>query len=323
MRVLIAGATGVIGSRLVPLLTAVGHEVLGLARPGSDTAALEAAGARVVVADALDRDRMRRAVRRAAPEAVVNLLTAIPAEIDPRHLARDFGPTNRLRIEGTRNLIEAAPGARIISQGLAYGYQPGEGPADEDAPLWRTGTPKQFVPVLDALDELELQTTRADGLVLRLGHLYGPGSIYAADGSFVRQVRAGKVPLVGGGNAVFSFIHADDVATAVAAALDKPEVAGVVNIVDDQPVPLHRWLPEMAAVLGAPAPKKAPAALARPAVGTWGVAFMNRLRGAANTRARLRLDWRPRHPSVTEGFAAEHGGGTARASASTSIRGNR
>ncbi|MEV5749602.1 NAD(P)-dependent oxidoreductase [Actinoallomurus sp. NPDC052308] len=313
MRVLIAGATGVIGDRMVPLLTAVGHEVLGLARPGSDTTALEAAGARVVAADALDRGRSRRAIRQAAPDVVVNMLTAIPAEIDPRHLARDFAVTNRLRAEGTRNLIEAAPDARIISQGLAYGYQPGDGPADEDAPLWRTGTPKQFAPVLDALKELERLTTRSGGLVLRLGHLYGPGSIYAADGSFVRQVRAGKVPLVGGGNAVFSFTHADDVATAVAAALDKPDVTGVLNIVDDEPVPLRRWLPALAALLGAPAPKKAPAALARPAVGGWGVAFMNRLRGAANTRARLRLDWRPRYASVTEGFAAELSGGPAQA----------
>ncbi|GLY73877.1 NAD-dependent epimerase/dehydratase family protein [Actinoallomurus iriomotensis] len=305
MRVLLAGATGVIGNRMVPLLTAVGHEVLGLARPGSDTTALQAAGARTVVADALDRDGLRRAVRQAAPDVVVNMLTAIPAEISPKHLARDFATTNRLRTESTRNLIDAASGARIISQGLAYAYQPGEGLAAEDAPLWRAGTPKQFVPVLDALIELEQLTRQAGGLVLRLGHLYGPGSIYAPDGSFVRQVRAGKVPLVGGGNAVFSFTHADDVAAAVAAALDKPDVAGVLNIVDDRPTPLREWLPELATVLGAPAPKKAPAPLARLAVGSWGVAFMNRLRGAANTQARLHLDWRPRYASVTEGFAAE------------------
>ena len=304
---------------MVPLLTAVGHEVLGLARPGSDIGGLAAAGARVVVADALDRDGLRRAVRQAAPDAVVNMLTAIPAELDPRHLARDFAVTSRLRTEGTRNLIEAAPGARLISQGLAYGYQPGDRLADEDVPLWRAGTPKQFVPVLDALIELERLTAQAGGLTLRLGHLYGPGSIYAADGSFVRQVRAGKVPLVGGGNAVFSFTHAHDVATAVAAALDKPAVAGVLNIVDDHPTPLRDWLPKLAAVLGAPAPKKAPAALARLAVGGWGVAFMNELRGAANTRARLHLDWRPRYASATEGLAAELTGVTAQA-ASASIQ---
>ncbi|MEO3786082.1 NAD(P)-dependent oxidoreductase [Actinocorallia sp. B10E7] len=311
MRVLVAGATGVIGSRMVPLLAAVGHDVLGLVRPGRDTAALTAAGAEPVVADALDRDGLRRAVRRAAPDAVVHMLTAIPAEIDPKRLARDFAPTNRLRTEGTANLIDAAAGARIISQGLAYAYQPSEGLADEDAPLWRTGTPKQFVPVLEALVHLERLTTLAGGLVLRLGHLYGPGSIYAADGSFVRQVRAGKVPLVGGGNSVFSFTHADDVATAVAAALDKPDVTGVLNIVDDRPVPLREWLPELAAALGAPAPKKAPAALARLAVGSWGVAFMNGLRGADNARARLRLDWRPRYASAIEGLAAEAADGKA------------
>jgi nucleoside-diphosphate-sugar epimerase len=311
MRVLVAGATGVIGSRMVPLLTAVGHDVLGLARPGGDTAVLTAAGAEPVVADALDRDGLRRAVRQAAPDAVVNMLTAIPAEIDPKRLARDFAVTNRLRIEGTRNLIDAAGGARLISQGLAYAYQPAEGSADEDAPLWRTGTPKQFVPVLDALVELERLTTQANGLILRLGHLYGPGSIYAADGSFVRQVRAGKVPLVGGGNAVFSFTHADDVATAVAAALDKPDVTGVLNVVDDRPAPLRDWLPRLSQVLDAPAPKKAPAALARLAVGSWGVAFMNQLRGADNTRARLHLDWRPRYVSAVEGFAAELSDGMA------------
>ena len=313
MRVLVAGATGVIGEQMVPLLAAVGHEVLGLVRPGGDTTRLKAAGARVVVADALDRDGLRRAVRQAAPEAVVNMLTAIPAELDPRHLARDFALTSRLRAEATRNLIEGAPGARLISQGLAYGYQPGEGLADEDAPLWRTGTPKQFVPVLDALTELERLTTQAGGLVLRLGHLYGPGSIYAADGSFVQQVRAGKVPLVGGGNAVFSFTHAHDVAGAVVAALGKPEVTGVLNIVDDHPAPLREWLPELAALLGAQAPKKAPAALARLVVGSWGVAFMNQLRGAAGTRARLRLDWRPRYASATEGFATELADATVQA----------
>ena len=305
MRVLVAGATGVIGNRMVPLLAAVGHEVLGLARPGSDTTRLEAAGARAVVADALDRDGLRRAVRQAAPDAVVNMLTAIPAEIDPKHLARDFTLTNRLRTEGTRNLIDASGAARVISQGLAYGYQPGQGLADEDAPLWVTGTPKQFVPVLDALVGLERLTMRADGLVLRLGHLYGPGSIYATDGSFVQQVQAGKVPLVGGGNAVFSFTHADDVAAAVAAALDKADVTGVLNVVDDTPQSLSEWLPHLARILGAPEPKKAPAALARLAVGSWGVAFMNRLRGADNARVRLRLDWRPRYASVAEGFAAE------------------
>ncbi|MET8850100.1 NAD(P)-dependent oxidoreductase [Amycolatopsis sp. NPDC004625] len=305
MKVLVAGATGVLGRRVVPQLAAAGHEVLALARPGR--APLVAAGAEVLVADALDRDGVRAAVRRAAPDTVVNLLTAIPAEPDPKHLARDLAVTNRLRTEGTRNLLAAAGDARVISQGLAYGYQPDDGPAGEDAPLWRAGPPPQFAPVLAALMELERLTTRADGLVLRLGHLYGPGTTFAGDGRFTRQVRAGRVPLAGGGHAVFSFTHTGDAAAAVLAAVDR-DVTGVLNIVDDEPAPLHEWLPGLARLLDAPAPHRVPAAVARLAVGSWGVAFLNRLRGADNALARLRLSWRPRFPSAAEGFAAEFGG---------------
>ncbi|WP_445527778.1 NAD-dependent epimerase/dehydratase family protein [Streptomyces cyslabdanicus] len=304
MRVLVAGASGVIGSRLVPLLIAVGHDVVALARGPRRTAELEAVGAGVVAADALDRDQLLAAVQQAAPDAVVNLLTAIPADVDPRHLARDFALTNRLRTEGTRNLLAAARAAgagRIVAQGLAYGYQPGAGLANENDPLWHDATPRQFAPVLAALDSLEEQTAEAGGTVLRFGHLHGPGSAYAADGAFTAQVRAGKVPLVGGGHSVFSFTHADDAATAIVAALDR-DAGGVLNVVDDDPAPLHVWLPEFAAGLGAPAPKRAPAALARLAVGGWGVAFMNQLRGADNARARLALNWRPRYASWREGL---------------------
>ncbi|TDD64691.1 NAD(P)-dependent oxidoreductase [Actinomadura darangshiensis] len=300
MRVLVAGSTGVIGSRLVPLLEAVGHDVTGLARTTTRTTG------KVVTADAFDRDGLARAVAEAAPDAVVNLLTAIPAAPDPKHLARDFAATNRLRTEGTRNLYDAAAQAgatRVLAQGLAYAYQPADGLADEDAPLWTDRTPKQFAPVLEALVELEGLTADAGGLVLRFGHLYGPGSAYAPDGSFTAQVRAGKVPIVGGGHSTLSFTHADDAATALVAALDK-DVAGVLNVVDDAPVTMGEFIPAYARMLEAPAPKRAPAALARLAVGPWGVAFMNGLRGAANTRARLRLDWRPRYASWRDGIGA-------------------
>lgn len=310
MRVLVAGATGVIGDQLVPLLTAAGHEVVGLARSRDRADGLRRAGAELVVADALDRAAVTRAVREAAPEAVVNMLTAIPPALDPRRLARDFALTNRLRTEGTRNLLDAARevGARrVISQGLAYIYDPdGTGNADEDALVWRD-PPKQFAPVLAALMELERRTVDAGGLVLRFGHLYGPGSMLAHDGSLVQQVRAGKMPLGGGGGATFSFVHAHDAASAVLAALDK-EVTGALNVVDDDPAPMSVWLPELARILGAPVPKPAPAFLVRLAVGGWGVAYMTRLRGADNARARLSLDWRPRYASWREGFATELGG---------------
>lgn len=301
MKVLVAGATGVIGRQLVPLLEAVGHEVVPLVRPGTTP---RHAGTRVAAADALDGPAVRDAVGRVAPDAVVDLLTAIPRAIDPRRLARDMAMTNRLRTEGLANLIAAAPDARLLVESLAYAYRPTPGhPADEDQPLWTDG-PRQFRPVAAALVEHERLARDAGASVLRFGHLYGPGTSCAADGSFVGQLRAGKVPIVGAGASVFSFTHTRDAATAVVAALDKP-VIGPLNIVDDAPAPAHEWMPELARLVGAPAPKRVPPALARLAVGGWGVAFMTALAGADNHRARMHLDWRPGHPSWRDGFAAE------------------
>lgn len=300
MRVLVAGSTGVVGRQVVPVLREAGHEVVGL------SGSARSQDHRVVVADALDRAALALAVRRARPDAVVHLMTAIPKRLNPRRLSTQFALTNRLRTEGTRNLLDAARDAgavRVITQGLAYGYRPGPGLADEDAAMWTDG-PAQFRPVAQALLENERLTAESGGLVLRFGHLYGPGTGYATDGSFVADVRRGKVPLVGGGHGVFSFTHTRDAAMAVLAGLDK-KVTGALNIVDDDPAPLRGWLPVLAKRLGAPAPKPAPAWLARLAVGGWGVAFLNELRGADNARARLALDWRPGYRSWRDGFAAE------------------
>ncbi|TCO42421.1 nucleoside-diphosphate-sugar epimerase [Kribbella antiqua] len=307
MRVFVAGATGVIGSRLVPLLLSAGHDVIGLARSPSAGVALEKLGVDVVHADPLDHAAMRRAVRVAAPDAVVHLLTRIPARIDPKRMARDFAQTNRLRTQGTLNLVDAAHQAgakRVITQGLAYAYEPKRpGLATEDEPFWHH-PPKQFGPVLAALLELEQLTEEAGGLILRLGHLYGPGTIYAPAGAFVRLVRAGKVPIIGRGTGTFSFTHTDDAAAAIAAALDRT-VSGALNVVDDEPAQVREWLPVLARLLNAPQPFRVPEALARLAIGSWGVAFMTRLRGADNTNARLALDWRPKYPSWRQGFAVE------------------
>lgn len=301
MRILLAGATGVIGRQTVPVLTAAGHQVIGLARRPA-----RIPGAEVVVADALDPAAVAAAVRAATPEVVVHMLTAIPDPLDPKHLARDMALTNRLRTQGTANLIAAAGGAPVIAQGVAYAYDPAGAPVkDEDDPLWRR-PPRQFTPVVNALGDMERQVTTAGGLVLRFGHLYGPGSSYAPGGGFTRQLRAGKVPIVGDGGAMFSFIHAHDAATAILAAIDHP-TSGVLNIVDDQPTPVREWLPEMAAMLGAPAPRHVPAWLARLAVGGWGVAFMTRLAGASNTSARQQLGWKPTYSNWRDGLAAEPG----------------
>lgn len=308
MRVLVAGATGVVGSQLAPLLTAAGHDVVGLSRSSGRTGALERAGGTVVVADILDRASVDRAVREAAPDAVVHLATAIPAEINPKKLAEDFALTNRLRTEGARNLFGAAKEAgvrRVVAQGLAYGYDPSSGePAHEDVPFWKN-PPKQFVPVLAALVELERATAEAGGIVLRYGHLYGPDTIYdAPNGSFVKQVKGGKVPLVAGGSATFSFTHTRDAAAAVVAALDS-QAAGAFNIVDDEPAKMGVWLPVLAQILNAPKPKGVPTMMAKMFAGDWGVAFMSKLRGADNTRAKRTLGWQPLYASWRAGFAEE------------------
>ena len=195
MCILLAGATGVIGRQAVPVLAAAGHEVVGLARTPA-----RLPDAEVLAADALDRAAVQRAVLAAGPDVIVHMLTAIPDPVDPRHLARDMALTNRLRTQGTANLLAAAGGARVIVQGVAYAYDPAGPPVkDEDAPLWHH-PPAQFAPVVAAEEEQARRVTWAGGLVLRLGHRYGPGSGFDPDGGgLTRRLRAGRLPLIGDG----------------------------------------------------------------------------------------------------------------------------
>ncbi len=304
MRVLIAGVTGVIGAGAARRLAAGGHEVVGVARSGRRSAVLAGAGIRVEEVDLLDAAAVADVVRRVRPEAVVHLATAIPGALDPKHVDRDFALTNSLRTLGAAHLFDAAAAAgagRFVSSGVAFAYDPdGKGAAHEDVPLW-PDPPKTFAPVLAALRSLEARTQDVGGLVLRFGHLYGPDTAFGPGGSFFAQVRAGKVPLVGGGTSVFSFTHASDAAAAVAAAVQS-KAAGALNIVDDDPSRMAAWLPYLAELLGARKPRSVPAALARFAVGDWGVAYLTKLRGADNSRAKSALAWAPRYPSWHEGF---------------------
>jgi nucleoside-diphosphate-sugar epimerase len=247
-----------------------------------------------------------KAIRAASPEVIVHMLSAIPDPVDPRHLARDMAPTNRLRTQGTANLLAAADGARVIAQGVAYAYDPTGSPVkDEDTPLWHH-PPTQFAPVVAAARNMERRVTAAGGLVLRLGHLYGPGSSYDPDGGgLTRRLRAGRLPLIGDGASLFSFVHGHDVATAILAAVEHPTARGALNVVDDQPTLVHDWLPEMAEVLGAPAPRHVPVWLAGLFVGGWGVAYMTGLAGASNALARQLLDWKPTYPSWRAGLTAD------------------
>ena len=206
MKVLIAGATGAIGRALVPVLSSAGHEVVAHEPSSVDGVRRRAWEGRVRPGGRAGPRAVERLVTKVRPDAIVNLLTAIPHQIDPRHLARDFELTNRLRTEGTANLLRGRRrtarrppglgGARLRLRADAGPIEPPGEAADEETPLWAQ-PPKQFAPNVEALRALEQRTVGSGGAVLRVGHLYGPGTIYAADGSFTQQVRAGKAPLVG------------------------------------------------------------------------------------------------------------------------------
>lgn len=304
MRVLVAGASGAIGRQLLPLLDAVGHETIALVH----RTPVEVHDGHVVMADALDRDALVTAVSEFEPEVVVNLLTAIPHSPNPRKFEQEFAKTNRLRTEGTANLVVATGGVRMISESVAFGYAPRPGLiADEAQPLWEDG-PKPFRPALAALSELERITAETQGVTLRFGHLVGPGTGFAPDGMVITAVRGGKLPIVGDGSGTFSFVHTHDAATAIVAALERPEVRGVLNIVNDEPAATRDWLPALARLIGAPQPRRIPAWLARLVAGSWGSAFLNGLAGATNAKAKAELDWRPRYARVQEAWTAELGG---------------
>jgi nucleoside-diphosphate-sugar epimerase len=305
MRVCVAGATGVIGRRLVPRLLADGHEVIGMIRSPEREGALRALGAEPVVADALDADAVRAAMHSARPDAVIHQLTSLPRRVDPRKIERDFVLNDRLRSEGTRHLVEAAQAAgatRILAQSIAFAYAPGPPGTvhSEGDPLF-LDAPKAFARSAKALDDLERAVLGAGGHVLRYGYFYGPGSSIARDGTVAEDLARRRLPVVGGGHGVWSFVHIDDAAAATVAALGKG-ASGAYNIVDDDPAPVSEWLPALAQALGAPRPLRVPTWMARPLAGSYGVMTLTRAQGASNALAKHELGWRPVHTSWREGF---------------------
>lgn len=304
MKVFVAGASGAIGRPLVRQLLAAGHEVTGTTRREERADQIRAAGAEAVVCDALDAEALREAVVAAAPEVVVHALTALPTEFKPKS---DLTPTNRIRVEGTRNLIAAAKAAgarRLVAESVAFLYAPEGGwVKGEEAPLF-AAAPGGFGAAVAALEDLEGQVAAAagiEGLVLRYGWLYGPGTYYAADGSQAKEVRKRRAPIVGEGTGVFSFIHAEDAAAATVAAVERGD-AGVYNVADDEPAPMSEWLPVYAEALGAGMPRRAPVWLARLVAGEAAAGMATDLRGASNAKIKRELDWEPVHASWRQGF---------------------
>ncbi|GIH19824.1 NAD-dependent epimerase/dehydratase family protein [Rugosimonospora africana] len=269
MRILLAGSTGVVGRRLGPLLTARGHEVVGLARNGP------------VAVDVLDREAVAAAVRDARPDVVMHQLTSLSTG--------DFAANSRLRREGTRNLVDAALAVgvrRIVAQSIAWAYEPGAEPATEQTPL-DLGAAGQRQTSVAGVAALESAVREApEWVVLRYGTLYGADTWYARDGLMAQFAGAGKLPADGD---VSSLLHIDDAAAAAVAALEWP--TGAVNVCDDKPAPASRWVPAFCAAVGVPAP-----AVTENERHGWA-------RGASNHHAREHLGWIPEHPSWQAGFA--------------------
>lgn len=309
MKVFVAGATGVIGRRLVPVLLDRGHEVTAMTRTSAKADALRALGAEPVVADGLSPDAVMRAVSAARPDVVVHQMTALSQMgANLRRFDRGFELTNRLRTEGTDALLAAArrSGAhRFVAQSFAgwpYGRE-GGWVKTEEAPL-DPSPPNAMRRTLSAIRHLEGAVAHADGvegLVLRYGALYGPDTSIAAGGQHAELVRRRRFPIVGDGAAHWSFLHVDDAVTATLAAIEGG-APGIYNVVDDEPAPVSQWLPDLAEALGAKPPRRVPLWVGRLATGEVGVSLMTQVRGASNEKARRELDWRPRHGSWRSGF---------------------
>ena len=308
MKVFVAGGGGAIGLRLVPLLLADGHDVTVSTRSAAKLAAMRAQGVQAVAMDGLDRESVLRAVVSSRPEAVIHQMTAINPSFNLKKFDDEFAVTNRLRTEGTRNLLAAAAeaGTRLFVAQSYSGWpneRRGGRVKTEEDPL-DSNPPKSMSRSLAAIGELEDLVSKnrtLDGIVLRYGGFYGPGTSLSKDGASTNMVRQRKFPIVGSGAGVWSFIHIADAARATCAAIRRPTL-GVFNIVDDEPAEVREWLPYLASSIGAPKPFRLPAWLARPLIGEAGISMMEQIRGSSNAKAKRTFDWMPAWPTWREGF---------------------
>jgi 2-alkyl-3-oxoalkanoate reductase len=325
MKIFLAGATGALGGRLVPLLVDCGFDVVAMTRSPRKARALHDLGAEPVVADALSREAVMEAVVRSEPEVVIHQMTALTGVTSLRNFDTVFAQTNRLRTEGTDHLLSAAVAAgarRFIAQSYGnWNYEPSGTRAKTETDPFDPSPPAAQRRSLEAIRRLEaavLGTTGIEGIALRYGNFYGPGTGIAEDGDLAALVRRRRLPIIGRGTGMWSFIHVDDAATATLAAIERG-APGAYNVADDEPAAVADWLPELARALGAPPPRRVPAWIGRLAAGEVGVSMMTRIRGASNAKARRELGWRPRFPTFREGF--DHGLGGAPAARAQHVGG--
>jgi nucleoside-diphosphate-sugar epimerase len=309
MRIFVAGATGALGQRLVPLLVAAGHSVVGLTRTPEKAALVRALGAESVVANGLDAKAIDAAVASARPEVILHQMTDLKGAADLRNFDRAFRASNRLRTQGTDHLMAAAKVAgvrRLVAQSFCgWPYARTGGPVKSEADPLDRDPPRELRRTLAAIRHLESIVTRSldvEGIVLRYGAFYGPDT-GVFDGPFVAQVRRRRAPLIGDGGGWWSFVHIDDAAAATVLAIERGKAGNVYNIVDDDPARARDWLPALARVLGAKPPFNVPAWIPRFLGADHLVTMMTEGRAGSNAKARLELGWQPAHPSWRRGFA--------------------
>src|SRR3954451_3980497 len=304
MRVFVAGASGAIGTRLVAQLIERGHEVIGTYRsPGHDER-IRAQDATAIELDLLDAPAVAASMLEHEPDAIIHEATALNGVKFSRNFDRTFEQTNRLRVEGTENLLAAAREARvewfIVQSFASLRYERTGGPLKtEDDPL-EENWPRSMRASVAAMRHLDETVTRAGGIVLRYGVFYG-----ADNDGLVEPVRKRQSPIVGDGGGMSSFIHLDDAAAATVLALERCK-PGIYNIVDDDPAPVREWLPVLADALGAKPPRHAPRWLARLFAGELGVLMGTEVRGASNAKAKRELGWELRQPTWRQGFRAAY-----------------
>ena len=308
MKIMIAGATGVVGKRLVPMLVSGGHYVIATTRSPGKLDDLRAQGAEAVIMDGLDENAVRKTVESYRPEVIAHEMTALGSMRTLKHFDDEFTVTNQLRTKGTEYLLAAARASgaqKFIAQSYA-GWpieRRGERVKNEDDPF-DADLPASMTKTLAAIRSLESQVMNVSGLVgivLRYGGLYGPATGLTPGGPFLEAVRQRKLPVVGNGAGVWSFLHVDDAARATRLAIERG-APGIYNIADDGPAEVSTWLPEVARITGAKPPRNVPGWLARLAIGEAGVFMMTEQRGASNAKAKRMLGWRPIYASWRDGF---------------------
>jgi 2-alkyl-3-oxoalkanoate reductase len=310
MKVFVAGATGALGKQVVPMLVSQGHEVTGMTRIPAKEDLIRSLGARPAVADALDPEAVAQAVAEAEPDAVIHELTAINAGAFGRSLDKMFAQTNRLRTEGTDHLLAAARAVgarRFIAQSFAgWPFERTGGPVKTEEDPLASNPPKSVSETLGAIKYLERVVTEAEGIegvALRYGGFYGPATSIALnpDGEQIAMLRKRRLPVIGNGAGIWSFVHIADAAAATVAALDHGE-PGVYNVVDDEPATAAAILPDLAKAIGADPPRRIPRWLGRLIAGEGNTIMMTEVRGASNEKAKRELRWEPRYPSWRLGF---------------------